>query len=336
MTVPRFSVIVPAHDRRQFLESAVDSIRAQTLPSDRYEIVVVKNFTDEELDRRLTDRGARVLFTPAAPLGVKLATALGACSGEIITFLEDDDLYRPDRLALIDERFRDPGLGFYHNAVQLVDGLGYPVHSAFRRESERAMELRASDRSRSSLRRFLGMSPYFNLSSIAVRRGLLAPVGPYLARVNLTCDNLVFYAALGGPLALANDPRRLTYYRLHRSASWGNGEALPLLAREELLARSEVEGFSVIAEMIGEHPARDFVLGDLWERRARRTLASTDPNVRFSLREAAHLFAARRLRAGYSTGLLLLGLGLRGLTPSAERRLYATYLTWRHTSWGLG
>jgi len=44
--VPFISVIIVAHNRREFLLEAVNSALHQTLPKDEYEIIVVKNFSE--------------------------------------------------------------------------------------------------------------------------------------------------------------------------------------------------------------------------------------------------------------------------------------------------
>ena len=52
---PFISVIVTAYNRKEFLLQAVSSALRQTLPREYYEVIVVKNFEDEEIDRQLGD-----------------------------------------------------------------------------------------------------------------------------------------------------------------------------------------------------------------------------------------------------------------------------------------
>jgi cellulose synthase/poly-beta-1,6-N-acetylglucosamine synthase-like glycosyltransferase len=44
---PYISVIVTAYNRRKYLSFALRSLEAQTLPRDRFEVIVVKNFEDK-------------------------------------------------------------------------------------------------------------------------------------------------------------------------------------------------------------------------------------------------------------------------------------------------
>jgi len=62
--VPFISVIVTAHNRREFLLDAVNSALNQTLPKDEYEIIVVRNFLKNfsEYDDILKNLGVKTVF----------------------------------------------------------------------------------------------------------------------------------------------------------------------------------------------------------------------------------------------------------------------------------
>jgi len=56
---PYISVIITAYDRKKYLLGAVQSALNQTLPKDLYEVIVIKNFRDETIDRQLEKWGGR-------------------------------------------------------------------------------------------------------------------------------------------------------------------------------------------------------------------------------------------------------------------------------------
>jgi len=62
------SVIITAHNRRRFLLEAVNSALNQTLPKDEYEIIVVKNFEDERIDKFLEEHYVKNIVTKEEPL----------------------------------------------------------------------------------------------------------------------------------------------------------------------------------------------------------------------------------------------------------------------------
>jgi glycosyltransferase involved in cell wall biosynthesis len=327
MSTLEFSVIIPVHSRREFLRSAVASVLAQSIPRSEYEIVVVKNFDDAECDRFLSDQGVLSVRTESEGLGAKLEEALAESRAKIVTFLEDDDLYAPDRLAVVGAAFADPQLGYFHNAVRIINREGAPLPAGFRAETRRSARLEPGDRSPRALRRFLRVSPYFNLSSIALRREALAPALPYLGRTHLTCDNLVFYSALSGTWGLVNHGNPLTFYRLHRSASWTYPGSPEFFVNEARKWNSLVHGFEMIVEMTRDGPAGPYAQGELLESRAMHALAAEPEEVAFPAREVPRL-VGRRLRgfSGISVPLATIGLAIRAVAPDLERRLYATYL----------
>ncbi len=98
---PRFSVVIPTYNRPAYLAEAVASVCAQTV--DDFEIVVVDNGSDRPIDLG-DDPRARLVRFPGNP-GAAAArnTGLDAARGEYVAFLDDDDLFTPDRLELAAE-----------------------------------------------------------------------------------------------------------------------------------------------------------------------------------------------------------------------------------------
>jgi len=95
---PRFSVIVPTHDRPGLLAEALASVRAQTLGD--FECLVVDDASAHPTVVP-SDPRFRVIALPAnrGPSAARNA-GLDAAVGDVVTFLDDDDLWTPGRLAL--------------------------------------------------------------------------------------------------------------------------------------------------------------------------------------------------------------------------------------------
>ena len=96
---PPISVIVTHHDRPDVIGEAMESVRKQTLsPS---EIILVDDCSTPENREKLNAFAsfATIVDTPAN-LGGGRARNLGAefATGEWLCFLDDDDLYLPDKL----------------------------------------------------------------------------------------------------------------------------------------------------------------------------------------------------------------------------------------------
>ena len=117
-----FSVIITAYNRPKFLPEAIDSVLGQSVPRTDYEIIVVKNFEDEESDRRIRENGLIGLYRTEKALGIHLRAALDRARGQVVALLNDDDLWEPDRLRVVRERFEsDPRLGFHATSYTVVD-----------------------------------------------------------------------------------------------------------------------------------------------------------------------------------------------------------------------
>ncbi len=259
---PRISVIITAHDRREFLLEAVASVLGSAGPAP-FEIWVVKSFHDPALDAELEARGVRHVETEAAPLGAKLALGIGRSSGEILTFLEDDDAYEPGRLARVAERFgRDPGLGYYRNGQRRVGPTGSTLSAGTAGRAEENLRRFGTvaggthDLPR-MLPRLVRIDPDFNLSSIAVRREALADRIQELAALSAAVDSFVFYAALEHRLGLCIEAEPLTRYRVHPSnvSLWQGADGSSLEARAGYQRRFLLAFEGIYARLRARGPA---------------------------------------------------------------------------------
>lgn len=95
--MPLFSVIIPTYDRREFLREAVDSVLVQTIQD--FEIIVVDDHAPTPVPP-FADPRIKVVRAESNG-GVARARNLGvqASTGEILTFLDDDDRWVPERLS---------------------------------------------------------------------------------------------------------------------------------------------------------------------------------------------------------------------------------------------
>lgn len=100
--MPRFSVILPTHDRMEMLREAIASVVAQTFPD--WELIVVDDasqgpISEDELHHLAGDK-ARLLRLASSHGGAGAKSAgAAAARGQVLAFLDDDDLWDPDYLA---------------------------------------------------------------------------------------------------------------------------------------------------------------------------------------------------------------------------------------------
>jgi glycosyltransferase involved in cell wall biosynthesis len=98
---PLVSVVIPTRDRPDMLRDAIASVRAQTFTD--CEIIVVINGPDNPLTQDVwavaAEGGASVVRIERAGIAVALNAGANAARGQWIAFLDDDDLWEPNKLA---------------------------------------------------------------------------------------------------------------------------------------------------------------------------------------------------------------------------------------------
>ncbi len=329
---PRISVVVLASRHRQYAGEALASVVSQTLPRDRFEILLVRDYEDSALDRAAAEAGARVVPVPATGLGTALAAGLAESRGELLSYLDDDDRYRPERLATVLATFdAEPALGYYRNGYALIDGRGAPLSPHPFRAAQRSAQARLGpvefggaaqiDR----LRAWPNLGFDFCESTITVRRSLLGALAGHLDLTKIrNADAFCYFAALAGAGRLRAEPVELTEYRLHAGNVSAGGATDPL-AQRRAFSRWSLESYAVLAQgvaAIGPPAAVEEAEGTLAVQRGYAVLREPTSG-------RAEVHAARRgvrsLRRTYavrSEPRLSVALGLSALSPRLGRWLY--------------
>jgi hypothetical protein len=233
---PYISVIVTAYNRRRYLPFALRSLEAQTLPRNKFEVIVVKNFEDKESDCIISRNSWKDVYEDSTYHGRKILAGLEESRGDIITFLEDDDTYVPERLEAIYKAFKSyDRLVYFHNSQTIIDENGNvlerpplyrPISKNMVGESPLVVDI---DKLRGLAERYnvsvadlvlkVRVEADFNSSSMAVRRPVLEPHVQLLKRLPIGIDGFVFVSSLkaGGLMYFTDE--RLTLYRVH-GESW--------------------------------------------------------------------------------------------------------------------
>jgi GT2 family glycosyltransferase len=112
----KLSVVIPTYNRSALLGRILSALRGQTLPPDRYEVILVDDGSTDgtaELGAELAKEGA-VRFLQSGHRGVAAArnTGIQAAKGDIVVFTDDDCLVPADWL----ERLAD-GYARHHEVV---------------------------------------------------------------------------------------------------------------------------------------------------------------------------------------------------------------------------
>ncbi len=122
---PLISVIIPNHNYGGYLAQAIESVLAQTCrPLD---VVVVDDGSTDHSREVLRGYEGRLRVVCQPRQGVSAARNRGVreSRGELVAFLDADDVWLPDKLARQAQRLRaEPALGLVHCGAQLIDPTG--------------------------------------------------------------------------------------------------------------------------------------------------------------------------------------------------------------------
>ena len=133
---PLVTVVIPTRNRSALVQQAIASVEAQTYPN--WELVVVDDgSTDGSVDilRSRSHGRLQVISLGNGDANASWSsrvsrarnTGVAAGSGDLIAFLDSDDLWLPRRLELGVEALRSSGARWCYGRMNLIDPSGDPI-----------------------------------------------------------------------------------------------------------------------------------------------------------------------------------------------------------------
>lgn len=186
------SVIIIAYNRKKYILDAIKSVINQTLYKNYYEIIVIKNFNDNIIDDFIKDYNIKNILMEGG-MGEFLYTGIMESKGEIVSFLEDDDLFFNNKLEYIYNLFNNnDDLVYYHNS-----------YIAIKENNEKAQHNNPSN--------------HFNTSCISIKKSIINL--EKLKNVELGPDTFMYLSALESKGKLLHNNEKLNFYRVYNSTS---------------------------------------------------------------------------------------------------------------------
>ena len=206
---PKISVVINCFNRKEFIIQALKSVCSQSIPRSNYEIILIKNFNDQKIDRFVENNNIKG-FTVNEVNGSWFEIAANNSEGDFISFLEDDDLMHPCKLEIIQSLIQsDKDIVYIHNKQDSSSSNFKPAQ--FDKGKIRYFRLDNNTQFRESLKNRY----YFNLSSITIRKSVLYDHLPLLRRTNYGGDFLMFSFASISEKKMIEYDSPLTFYRIH-------------------------------------------------------------------------------------------------------------------------
>ena len=192
------SVVVPVHRGERFLGAALESVASQTCPV-LETIVVIDGSTDASAEIA-SAAGARVLVRERGGVASARNAGVRAASGSLIAFLDQDDVWQPQKLERQLQRMRSlppVDIVLCHMEAQLMRGTPRPewLPGAWERAPQAA----------------------FVPSAWLARKALFDEVGPFDEQLEIACDAdwLARAKDCGGAVDIL--PDSLLRWRVHGS-----------------------------------------------------------------------------------------------------------------------
>lgn len=234
---PYISVLVTAHYRKKYLLEAVRSALDQTLPRNKYEVIVVKNFSDDTIDGKLKEWGVTSVLSSKEGVGGKLYDGLRLSVGNVVAPLEDDDRFVFTRLQRVHEQF-SLGVDYFHNGRINVNEEGKEIG----REGHDLL-IKTSEMNERKIRKIIVNGMWYNASSIALKRTIIDQ--ELLRKVSITPDVFLLHQALCRGEVIVDSPELLTIYRIH-----SNNTRLANSVKETLIKFSDATQKNMSDELL--------------------------------------------------------------------------------------
>jgi len=121
----RVSVIIPAYNREKFIERSIESVLSQTYQD--FEIIVVDDGSTDNTKKVLERYDGKIKYFYQENGGSSAARNRGIqeSTGEYIAFLDSDDIWMPDKLAIqVEILDKNTNIGIVHSKMMMFNEKG--------------------------------------------------------------------------------------------------------------------------------------------------------------------------------------------------------------------
>jgi len=254
------SVVVTCHNLDNYIGLAIESVLNQDFRSP-VEVLVVDDCSTDRSAEIIKSYGNIRYLRPERNLGVLMATVLGLenTTGDLVFFLDGDDVWELGKLSAVVERFRaDPKLALVTHDLEYIDKSGHVLDLKSR--PEEAMAAIPSSREDAMIRDgILLHSDYVWLGSAYAVHRALGNVEGFCAFAKSLPDPfntyqdwpLAFWVASQRGVGFGYVSRKLFRYRLHGANHSGDATSVAKAVRNVRRTRNTMLAISEITGCLG-------------------------------------------------------------------------------------
>lgn len=207
------SVVITAHNRREFLLKSVKSVLNQTIRN--FEVIVVKNFYDDTIDKFLEENNVINIIEKDYRQGAKIFRGLKEAKYDIIAFLDDDDMFHERKLEKVSNVIKSvKDVIYYHNNFATINEVDKPIHNPYLLIDKDVFKIFSNNEKIKYISYFDKFHIDVNSSSIVINKNIVLNHSIIKELENLI-DYGLFFSAIDDEGSIVIDGEPLTYYRLH-------------------------------------------------------------------------------------------------------------------------
>ncbi len=332
--INRVSVVITAHDRREFLLEAVRSVLNQDTERENFEIIVVKNFYDNEIDEFLKINGVKSFYTEKISFGAKLAIGIENSSKEIISFLDDDDAFTRDRLSRVRQIFEDSSVEYHHSSVITIDSRGNQYGIGLSKNIGESVEL-DWDGLAANCNKIMKYKGDWYVSAISLRKSCIYNHVDLIRDIDTSLDRAFFLIAAACKGKIFLDSRKTTLYRVHPSTTTMVMDATTFLQKRRNFYVRSKETLTKLEENLGkEIPHKLMVIILLHSSLLAYFFSDESLHKLTTVQLMRALFTGLSERIGTITFWASVGI-LRKIMPSVMRMTYYRRTMQQFSSYGV-
>jgi glycosyltransferase involved in cell wall biosynthesis len=253
MSGPLVSVVIPAYNSERFVDEAIDSVLRQS--HQRIEVIVVDDGSTDGTAARVRAYGDRVRYVHQANAGVGAARnrGLALATGDYIAFLDDDDVWQPEKLEVqVEIAARNPESGLIAcDGVRFSEANIVPGRLLSRWVLDAIAGSATGEVTGRLYREAIRSNPIASPSQMLVPRRVVTEIGPMITERDDAEDwDYTLRIALRHPITMHQ--HSLVSYRMHDDSRSGRQSerqfvwavwGLRLLARHQGLCAPDDRAF---------------------------------------------------------------------------------------------
>jgi len=207
----KLSVIIPVYNREKYIKDCIESVLNQKNPGCKYEVIVVDDGSTDSTPKVLSKFKDKIKYiriensgTPAAPrnVGVK------AAKGEIIAFLDSDDLWVENKLSLQCAQFVNSGAALSYGNADIIDEKGKFLNIKILNHEEEYLSGYAFDK--------LIVNNYVSTLTTMVKKKVLIELGGFNESPDLVgAEDYHMWLRIASKYKITSLEKTLAHYRTH-------------------------------------------------------------------------------------------------------------------------